>query len=301
MSSYHFRRASFFVCIFLLSTFARAAGVTEPQSKAHTIASHPAEAPTPRPRSNAESKPAPAPQAMREVATPSIVVNTPTPPRAEWSTHEKIAWGAQLVFLLLGYSGLVFGYRILRRIEQHSEMAEDTAAVAVECARTLSAMRQTQYENERPWILVAVARRGQAEDEFDIQLSNRGHMVAEILKTVERVGVSDSRRQIPREANFARELPEEKTGQILLLPGEFMVLCTVRSRDLHWICKDQEQQRQIEMQELNLFFYGSVTYRGLMPYTQQPEHRTSWCGRYLQDDGRCSLAFERVGEYGFHE
>lgn len=232
---------------------------------------------------------------------PSIIVNTPSPPRAEWSTHEKIAWVVQLVFLLFGYSVAIFGYRLLRRIEQHSEMAQATASAALECAQALGLMRQSHYESERPWLLVSVARRGQSEDEFEIQINNRGRMVAEILRVEERIGVSLNRRQLPNEANFARELPEEKNGQLLLVPGESMKLCTVRARDLRWICKDQEQKNQVEMQIQHLFFYGAVIYRGLMSPRLQQEHRTSWCCHYQQDHARCSLTLERIGEYGFHE
>jgi hypothetical protein len=56
--------------------------------------------------------------------------------------HDRIAWAANLVLVLVGYVGIMLAISTLKKIERQTKYAEAAAEAAAECAR--AALLQAQ-------------------------------------------------------------------------------------------------------------------------------------------------------------
>ena len=277
------------------STSAKSSGSTASQAhekSAKSSDSHP-EAEVAQPVS------APAAERNTESTAPRIIV-TPAPPAPkDWSLHEKILWAAQVFLAIFGYAGIFLGYRLMRKIEEQTHYVEATATAALDCAHAVKAGVENQYRSERPWLLVSVNRSARSPEEFDVVLSNRGRIAAEILNVQEKIGLSGSSKELPTDPEYARDLPDERSGQMILLPGETMVMLSFQRSDVRWICRNSDQKRQqVEEHILHIFLYGLVTYRCLDANIHDGEHTTSWCCRYMHGETKYDLVLERIDKYG---
>src|SRR5579871_2108484 len=63
---------------------------------------------------------------------PHITVATPPPAPAQWRWQDRIAWGANLVLVVLGYIGVAMGLSLLRKIERQTRYVEEAMLAVAE-------------------------------------------------------------------------------------------------------------------------------------------------------------------------
>jgi hypothetical protein len=232
---------------------------------------------------------------------PRIVVNAVPPAvKAEWSIHEKILWAATLILTVLGYCGVILGFRTLRQIKRQAEMSEAASTAALECAAAIRAAHERQLRAERPWLLVSVEHSSQSPEEFDILLSNRGRSAAEIISLQECIGLTPQWKQIPSEPQFTTEMPRDNGVRMILLPGEVRVLLSFNRNDIRWICKSEDLQQQVKKLLLHILLYGKVEYRALDNGADRQEHRTAWCCRYVHGETKSELKVVHLEKHSQH-
>ena len=73
-----------------------------------------------------------------------------------WELHEKIAWAANLVLVILGYAGILLAISLLKKIDRQTGYAETAAEAAAASAQAALLNAQAVMHSERPWILISV-------------------------------------------------------------------------------------------------------------------------------------------------
>jgi len=231
---------------------------------------------------------------------PHITVADPSPAPPTWSLHERIAWGANLVLVLLGYAGILMALSLLKKIQHVTGYAEAAAEAAATSARAALLNAEAIIHAERPWILISVEPSRSKENCFTVMATNRGRSPARIVSSEEEAIIAVDEAQLPIPAEFESRDRKAKPAPIILLPGEFTPIKPFCRTDVRDLCDSDERFRRVETWDEKIYLYGRVTYRDLMDLDENPAHETNWCCWYIHGRQNSGLVIAGPQEYNQH-
>jgi hypothetical protein len=230
---------------------------------------------------------------------PQIVVTSPTAAPAPWTWHDRVLWGADLVLVVLGYTGVILALRMLKNIQRQTEFGVAAAQAALQCANAALESSQAIVDSGRPWIVISVEPFLTVENGFKVIATNRGRTPARITAKADCAKIAPDETKLP-------STPDYKTGKsstpfepIILLPGESAGIRPFRRADVRALCASDEEFKRIEKWEDKIFLYGRVTYRDLISPLDQPDHETAWCCWYVYSE-KDALIIAGPPEYNKH-
>jgi len=228
-------------------------------------------------------------QPVVSITPQRIIVNSPPTEQSAWTFHDKIAWASGLILTVLCYCGLMFGLHYLRIMVRHQEQITESLTDVQESLHSIQSSIASLYRVERPWISVSVKQSSSSNREYDIYIKNHGNAPALLSSIQKCIGVSEDPTIIPSEPTFSRKLTLELIEDMILQPGESMVLLSFNRNDVRWICNSERLQQQMEMEFLHILLYGSVEYRHLISSDIHTLYQTTWCSRYVHNDEKSGL------------
>jgi hypothetical protein len=231
---------------------------------------------------------------------PQIVVNAPPPAPAPWTWHDRVLWGAEILLAILGYVGVMVGLKTLKSIQSQTEFGVSAAKAALQCANAALESSQAIVDSGRPWIVVTVEPFMNVEHGFKVMASNRGRTPAKIVATTDLVRLSPDETKLPPEPDFSSAKTGNLSEPIILLPGESAGIRRFRREDIRALCKSEDELRRIEKWEEKIFIYGRVSYRDMISPTDQPNHETDWCCRYVYAE-KDALVIAGPPDYNKHK
>ena len=230
---------------------------------------------------------------------PQIVV-TPSPAQpAPWTWHDQVLWGALLVLVILGYTGVILSLRILKNIQRQTEFGVSAAQAALQCANAALESSQAIVDSGRPWIVITVEPFLTVEHGFKVMATNRGRTPARILAKADCVKIAPDETKLPATPDFDSGKSATPFEPIILLPGESAGIRPFRRADVRSYCASDDQFKRVEKWEEKLFMYGRVIYRDLISPLDQPNHETDWCCWYVYGD-KDALVIAGPPEYNKH-
>jgi hypothetical protein len=226
-------------------------------------------------RTLSEASPDPVPAQQ-----PQIVVNSaPTQP-APWTWHDKVLWGANLILVVLGYTGVMLALRTLKGIQRQTEFGVAAAQAALQCANAALESSQAIVDSGRPWIVISVEPFMTQENGFKVMATNRGRTPARITAKSDCAKIAADETKLPEMPNYGSGKSTTPFEPIILLPGESAGIRPFRRSDVRPLCASDEEFKRVEKWEEKLFIYGRVAYRDLISPLDQPDHETAWCCWY---------------------
>jgi hypothetical protein len=213
--------------------------------------------------------------------------------------HEQIAWGANLVLVILGYVGIMMALSLLKKIERQTRFTEAAAEAAVASAQAALLNARALVDSQRPWILVTVEPSRSMENSFTVMASNRGRTPAKIIASEKQTRIAVDEKHLPGS-------PEYKSGEgalpapIILLPGESTQIQSFCRDDVRGLCDSEERYRRIETWEEKVFLYGKLTYLNLISPADGEVHETNWCCWYIHGRNNSGLVMAGASEYSTH-
>jgi hypothetical protein len=253
-----------------------------------------------QPHSDASSSSATGSDAGIHNDMPHISVADPSPVPAAWTMHERIAWAANLVLVLLGYAGFWMALSLLKKIQHQTASAEIAAEAAAVSAQAALLQAQAIIHAERPWILISVEPSRSKENSFTVMATNRGRSPARIVFSEEEVIIANDESQLPIPPEYESRDRKPKPAPILLLPGEFTPVKPFCRTDVKDLCDSEERFKRIETWEEKLYLYGRVTYKDLMAPDDSPVHETNWCCWYIHGRQNSGLVIAGPPVYNQH-
>jgi hypothetical protein len=236
----------------------------------------------------------------RDFAAPRVsVANQPGTPMF-WSLHERIAWAASLVLVVLGYAGIMLAYSLLKKIERQTAYAEIAANAAATSAHAALLNAQAVVHSERPWILITVEPSRSKENSFTVMATNRGRTPARITATAEQAMIAVDERYLPIPPEYDREDPKAPLVPIILVPGESTPIKSFCREDVKPLCDSEERFRRIETWEEKIYLYGNVIYMDLISASGNPAYETNWCCWYIHGRQNSGLVIAGPPEYNSH-
>jgi hypothetical protein len=266
-----------------------AKGQTPPTS----VVEFPQNAGAPTAKSDCQGSPCEYPQ-------PRITVAYPTSTAAPWTMHERIAWAANLVLVVLGYVGIMLAVSTLKKIEGQLKSVESVAGAAVDVAQAALLSAQAVVRSERPWILIAVEPSPDIPNSFTVVARNRGRTPAKIVGTSELVKIAIDESYLPKKPEYEDEGPSTPRSQIILLPGESMGIKSISRDDLKGICWSEEMHRRVENWEEKVYLYGKILYQDLIDTPERKVYETAWCCWYIHGRQKSGLVIAGPPEYNQH-
>jgi hypothetical protein len=233
-------------------------------------------------------------------ATRITYVNPAPPGPAPWPLHERVAWASNLMLAVAGYLGIVIGLRMMARIDRQARTIASLAESVAQASNAVLLQVQGTLSHERPWLLAAVEPSLEAEDSFNVVISNRGQSPAEIICLNDRIAIVMGEKYLPKSPEYSEDSLKETISPLILVPGEFTVVQRFAGSDLQWICKTQESRRRVEQSEDQIFLHGRVSYRNLISPPDDQPYVTDWCCKYMQGNGKMKLAIAGPREYNKH-
>ena len=229
-----------------------------------------------------------------------ITVANPPPVVTVWSMHERIAWVAELVLVVLGYAGITIALSVLRKIERHLSYGEKAAAAAADSAQAALLHVQAMVEAERPWVLVAAEPSRAVANGFAITAANRGRTPARIVAIDEQTEFAEDESHLPENPRYGNGSAEAPFQPIILLPGESVVIRVFSRDDVKGLCQSEERLKRVEDWEEKIFLYGKVTYRDLIAPHDEQTHETGWCCWYIHGRQKSGMVTAGPRNYNLH-
>jgi hypothetical protein len=236
----------------------------------------------------------------REYAEAHVRVANPPPTVLPWTIHERIAWGANLVLVFLGYAGILLGYQLLKKIDRQTGYAEAAAEAAAASAHAALLNAQAVIHSERPWILISVEPSRSMENSFTVVATNRGRTPARIVATAERTKIAIDEKHLPKAPEYKNEKPGAPVVPIILVPGESAVIKPFNRDDVKGLCDSEERFKRIETWEEKVYLYGKVIYKDLISPPDEEAHETNWCCWYIHGRQNSGLVIAGPLEYNSH-
>jgi hypothetical protein len=188
----------------------------------------------------------------------------------------------------------------LKKIERHTIAAETAAAAAAETAQASLLHAQSILNAERPWLLISVEPSLGVENSFNVTATNRGRSPATIISTLDQTLFAVDEAHLPA----TPPLKETRQGvpfvPIILLPGEYAAIKTIKRDDAKALCGSDEKLRRIEAWEERIFLCGRVTYNDLIAPAGKETHLTGWCCWYIHGRQKSGLVIAGPPEYHSH-
>jgi len=231
--------------------------------------------------------------------TPHISIATPAPAPAPWTWQQSVAWGANLVLVVLGYIAIMMGLSLLRKIERQTEYAETAAQAAADAANAALVQAQVMARAERPWVLMSVRPAQNVEGGFAILATNRGRSPALILSTVDEIVSAVDESQLAPEPEFRNE-PVAPSDPMILLPGEATEILSFSRADVQRVCETEERMKRVEKWEEKIFLYGKVVYCDLSAPDHAPAHESSWFAWYIHGRQKSGMVMGGRPAYNRH-
>lgn len=238
---------------------------------------------------------------------PRVIVVPPSPAPVEWFLHDRIAWAASLVLVLLGYIGVMLAVSTLKKIERHTAAAEQTASAAsvaataaAETAQAALLHAQSIIHAERPWIVVTARPARGVESSFEISATNRGRSPATISSAHGQILFAADEAHLPVVPEFKPVESASRFVPITLLPGESATLKTFSREEVKGVCGSDEKFRSIESWAEKIFLCGKVAYNDLIAPAGKEAHETNWCCWYIHGKQRSALVPAGPPEYNAH-
>jgi len=264
------------------------------QTPAHSTASDavPASAASASPGSESEAS-VPEPQ--------HITITNPPPAAPAPSTwREQVAWGANLVLVILGYAGIMMALSLLKKIDRQTAYAETAADASATAAQAALLNAQAVVHSERPWILVTVEPSRSIENSFTVVATNRGRTPARIISTMEQTRIATDEKHLPLKPEYKNEKADAPLVPIILLPGEFTAIQPFCRDDVKGLCDSEERFKRIETWEEKVFLYGEILYKDLISPPDSQVHATNWCCWYIHGRQNSGLVMAGPPEYNAH-
>jgi len=230
---------------------------------------------------------------------PQIVVTSPTASAAPWTWHDRVLWGADLVLVVLGYTGVMLALRVLKNIQRQTEFGVAAAQAALQCANAALESSQAIVDSGRPWIVISVEPFLTVENGFKVMATNRGRTPARITAKADCAKIAPDDTKLPSTPDYTIGKSSTPFEPIILLPGESAGIRPFRRLDVKALCASDEEFKRIEKWEDKLFLYGRVTYRDLISPPDQPDHETAWCCWYVYSE-KDALIIAGPPEYNKH-
>jgi hypothetical protein len=231
---------------------------------------------------------------------PRITVANPAPMPATWPLHDRIAWAANLVLVLMGYAGIMLAISTLKKIERQTKYAEAAAETAAECARAALLQAQAIVHSERPWILITVEPSRIKENSFTVMATNRGRTPARIIETSDRSKITIDEKNLPSIPEYGNEERSAPFTPIILLPGESAAIKPFCRDDVKGLCDSGEGFKRIETWDEKIFLYGKVIYKDLIAPTDSQVHESNWCYWYIHGRQKSGLVIAGPPDYNLH-
>ncbi len=238
---------------------------------------------------------------------PRVIVVPPSPAPVQWLLHDRIAWAATLVLVLLGYIGVMLALSTLKKIERHTAAAEQTASAAAtaataaaETAQAALLHAQSIIHAERPWIVVTAKPARGMESSFEISATNRGRSPATITSAYGEILFAADEAHLPPVPEFEPVESASRFVPITLLPGESATLKTFSRDEVKSVCGSDEKFRSIEGWTEKIFLCGKVMYNDLIAPAGKGAHETNWCCWYIHGKQRSALVPAGPAEYNAH-
>lgn len=230
---------------------------------------------------------------------PHISIATPAPAPAPWLWQQRIAWGANLVLVVLGYIAILFALSLLRKIERQTRYSETAADAAREAAQAALAHTQALVRAERPWVLMNVRPAQGIENGFSVVATNHGRGPARIVSTVDEIVSASDETRLAAAPEF-RNQPAAPADPIILLPGESTEIFAFSRADVKRICETEERLARVEKWEEKIFLYGNVVYRDLAAPEEAAAHESGWFCWYIHGRQKSGMVMSGPPAYNRH-
>lgn len=230
---------------------------------------------------------------------PQIVVNSAPPQPAPWTWHDRVLWGANLILVVLGYTGVMLALRTLKNIQRQTEFGVAAAQAALQCANAALESSQAIVDSGRPWIVISVEPFMTQENGFKVMATNRGRTPARITAKSDCAKIAADETKLPETPDYGSGKSTTPFEPIILLPGEAAGIRPFRRSDVHPLCASDEEFKRVEKWEEKLFIYGRVSYRDLISPLDQPDHETAWCCWYAYGE-KDALVIAGPPQYNKH-
>jgi hypothetical protein len=237
---------------------------------------------------------------VRDEQPPHITVANPPPTPLTWALHDKIAWAANLVLVILGYAGILVAISLLKKIDRQTGYVETAAEAAAASAQAALMNAQAVIRSERPWILTTVEPSRSVENSFTVMATNRGRTPARIIATAVRIRIAIDEKHLPGTPEYMNEEPGAPFTPIILLPGESTAIKPFRREDVKGLCDSEERYKRIETWEEKIYLYGKVMYVDLIAPADSQAHETNWCCWYIHGRQNSGLVIAGPPEYNTH-
>jgi hypothetical protein len=229
---------------------------------------------------------------------PRVIVNLPPPAPTPWALHDRIAWAAYLTLAILGYVGVMLAVSTLKKVERNTSAAETAATAAAETAQAALLHAQAIINAERPWLLIGVEPTLGVENSFNVTATNRGRSPATIISTLDQILFAVDEAHLPATPVWKPAEPGAPFTPMIVLPGEFATIRTVKREDAKELCGSEEKFKSIEEWNERLFICGRVLYNDLIAPAGRETHETNWCCWYIHGRQKSGLAI--AGTPAFH-
>jgi len=214
--------------------------------------------------------------------------------------HDRIAWAANLVLVILGYAGILLAISTLKKIERQTKVGEAAAEAAAESAQAALLHAQAMIHAERPWLLVTVEPSRSIENGFTVMATNRGRSPARIIAMAEQVRIAIDEAHLPDTPEYKSGEPGAPRVPVILLPGESTGIKSFCRDDLKGLCNSEETFKRIKDWEEKVYLYGKLVYRDLIAPPDEQIHETAWCCWYIHGLQKSGLVIAGPPSYNLH-
>lgn len=214
--------------------------------------------------------------------------------------HERIAWAANIILVILGYVGIMLALSTLKKIERQTKYGEEAAAAAAKSAHAALLHAEAIVTAERPWILVAAEPSPGSRNAFAVIARNRGRTPARVVAIPYKIEFAEDESHLPDVPQYQDGNPGIPFVPIVLLPGESSQITTISRDDVESLCGSSERFNRVENWEERIFLFGRVTYHDLISPQDEHVHQSAWCFWYIHGHQNSGLVPAGLRNYNMH-